>query len=221
MQLIALWIAWSLFLWFCIRGRATLRRVVGAFSLLCAFSGAVALADPGGTTTSTGDPLGDLQRTLTVALTGVLVGAVTALAKRAWDWLGHSSAGKKVENLADELGAKKTLADAAINYADQMEKKAGKALSDSELAAHARDFLKAHGVAADAVDAMSKLVESQLGARHAAEVAANKLANAAKNMRDAMTTGELAQNLAKLRAMDAAATKPDPLPPAPPAGKAA
>lgn len=216
--ILVVWLAWAALLWYLIRGPSTARRALCAVGLTIAASG-VALADPATGSAASSDPLGDLQRTLTTALVGAVTAAVVALGKRAWDWVGHSRAGKEAEATVKQLHLDQALGDATINYVDQMERKLGKELSESDIDKHVRDFLASRGVVGDAVGALAKIVESQLGARHAAEKATNQLANAAKNFQDALATGDLAANLAKLRAMDAAATAgPAPLPPAPSPG---
>jgi hypothetical protein len=177
-----------------------------AVMALMLFWAAAAVADPtGGTSPSTGDPLGDLQRMLTAALVTAITGTVVALGKRAWDWLGHSSAGKtaetaatKAQELATKLGVNKLIAAAAIGYVHQMEHVAGRKLTDSEIERHVKEFLASHKVAGDAVDAVRSLIEAQLGVQRAEATAKAKLAANAKKLEDAMATGQLGKDIATL-----------------------
>jgi hypothetical protein len=172
-----------------------------AFTMLfVALWPALALAQ-GESTGQGSDPLGDLQKALVTALVGAATTAVIGLGKRAWDWLGHTVAGKKVENAAAQLGIDKMIATACVNFVDAQAKTLG---SKIDVPAKVKEFLAAHGYVGDALDRMIKLVESQYGADRAMKASLNKLGNAAQNFQEAITTGQLAQDLAKLRAMDAA-----------------
>jgi hypothetical protein len=162
----------------------------------------VAFADPTGTAAPTSDPLGDLQRMLTAALVTAVTGAVVAIGTRAWDWIGHHTIGRALENDAAKLGLQKQLAAEAVAYVDQMAHVANAKLSDTAIEQHVKDFLAAHEVAGAAADAVRALIESQLGARRAAAEATAKLAANAKSMQDALENGQLGKDLARLRAMD-------------------
>jgi hypothetical protein len=158
----------------------------------------VAHADGGGP--ATGDPsLGTTLQQWTVVMVGAAVtSALGWLAPRVKHYLGARAA----QALLDQ---RRALAKDAVGYVDQMEHRAGHVLSESEIAKHVDSFFAQHAIAGDAAAAVRSFIEAELGTRRAAAAATNRLANATQNLQDAMATGQLGKDIARLEELQAKA----------------